>query len=450
MKVLLKKFSLIVQWLAAVTLLVAHNLLRASCRVPSLHLAVVEEGKDKLDQQIAKSLEQLNGRLAKLDALEKSVADGAKNYDAVTKVVGEVQKDMLDVRKAQLTLRSNPAFRRKGEVSEDCAKWLGALAIRGAIEQGKLGDSPDRAARILKLHDEIIGKTAVTSSDIPLPTIYSGEVVELVGLYGVARQYATVFPLGNGVVKLPKLTTDPTFGLIASSGSVGEKVPVVAWVTFTAEKFGGIVRIPSEIDEDSIIAIGQFVARYAARQLAYLEDYQVFRSTGAGSGINGTAEGLTKNVVTDSKTVALASTKTAISDATLAKVRELRTKPDAAALRLGAYYMHPSLEQMFAGFNSSGDKPYQANGLNGATLDGFPIRWVDVMPVYSTGAAASTVFMLFGDLSYQYLGLRGGARFDVSKDVYFATDEIGIRALQRMTTGKMATGAVAGLITAAS
>jgi HK97 family phage major capsid protein len=72
------------------------------------------------------------------------------------------------------------------------------------------------------------------------------------------------------------------------------------------------------------------------------------------------------------------------------------------------------------------------------------------MPPYATGAAASTVFALFGDVSFAYLGVRGGVRFDVSRDVYFATDEIGIRALERMTTGKMATGAVAGLITAAS
>jgi HK97 family phage major capsid protein len=105
---------------------------------------------------------------------------------------------------------------------------------------------------------------------------------------------------------------------------------------------------------------------------------------------------------------------------------------------------------MLSGFNTAGDKPYQANGLNGATLDGFPIRWVDVMPPYATGAAASTVFALFGDLSFAYLGVRGGVRFDVSRDVYFATDEIGIRALERMTTGKMAAGAVAGLVTAAA
>jgi len=38
----------------------------------------------------------------------------------------------------------------------------------------------------------------------------------------------------------------------------------VAFVTFTAEKFGGLVRIPTEIDDDSIVPLGQFIARYSA------------------------------------------------------------------------------------------------------------------------------------------------------------------------------------------
>jgi HK97 family phage major capsid protein len=364
----------------------------------------------------------------------------------VKKVINEQTTLLNETRKRSLTVNSFP--RRQGAVSEDCARHLGGLAVLAGLRGKQLAG--DRWEGIVK---DVLGlevRTALTVSDIPIPTQWGAEVVELVGQFGAARQYGTVYPLGAGTVKLPKLGTDTTFGLIAGSGTVTEKSPTVSFVTFSPEKFGGLVRLPTELDEDSIVQIGQFVARYSARQIAYIEDYNFFRSTGAGSGSNGTAEGLTKNVVTDSKTVALASTKTAISDATLAKFRELRTKPDAAALRMGAYYLHPSLEQMLSAFNSSGDKPYQANGLNGATLDGFPIRWVDVMPVYSTSAAASTVFALFGDTSFQYLGVRGGIRFDTSTEAGFTTDEILIRALERFTVGKMATGAVAGLITAAS
>jgi HK97 family phage major capsid protein len=72
------------------------------------------------------------------------------------------------------------------------------------------------------------------------------------------------------------------------------------------------------------------------------------------------------------------------------------------------------------------------------------------MPVYSMVDAASTVFMLFGDASFQYLGVRGGVRFDTSREAGFTSDEILVRALERFTIGLMATGAVAGLITAAS
>lgn len=403
------------------------------------------------DEQILKGISAIEERVSKLADIETQVKKNASDYEQVTKLLAEVQKEMLDVRKAQLEIRTLTTPRRAGQISDAAAKYLAAVYLKAGIEQGKFEHK--EAAVIERWKNFIngaIGKTAVTSSDIPLPTEFSGEVVELVSQWGFARRYGTVFPLGGGVVKLPKLTTEPDFGLIASSGSVGEKVPQVAWVTFTAEKFGGIVRLPSEIEDDSIIGIGQFVARYCSRKLAYTEDYQLFRSTGAGSGINGTAKGLTATTVDDSKTVALASTKTKYSDATLAKFRELRSTVDAAALGMSAYYLHPSFEQLLSGFNSSGDKPYIANGIQGASLDGFPIRWVDCMPAYSTSNNASSVFALFGDLSFAYLGVRGGVRFDVSRDVYFATDEVGMRALERMTTGKMATGAVAGLITAAS
>ena len=420
-----------------------------ACCMPRYLVAPGEGGgaAASLDQQLAASLESINKRLGSVGTLEKSVEAQAKAMEDFNKILAEV-KAATDAHRKQMLSIGAQHPRRGGEVSEDCAKFIGAVYLSSALNQNKLHESQVEKAQ--KLVGEIIGKTALTSSDIPLPTMWSAEVVELVGEFGAARKYGTVFPLGAGTVKLPKLGTDPTFGLIAASGTVTEKSPTITFVTFSAEKFGGLIRMPSELDEDSVVALGQFLARYAARQLAYVEDWNFFRGTGAASGVNGTAEGLTKSVVTDSKTVALASTKTAISDATLAKFRELRTKPDAAALRKGAYYVHPSLEQMLAGFNTAGDKPYQANGLGGATLDGFPIIWVDVMPVYSTSAAASTVFALFGDVSYNYLGVRGGIRFDTSKEAGFATDEILVRALERFTIGKMATGAVAGLITAAS
>lgn len=388
-------------------------------------------------EALQKQSTDLAAKISDLEKKGESTESLRKEFEATKETLQGLQKAMLSVRRS--------TEKRPGHVSEDCARTLGAIAAARGLVKGTITDGVERVKGLV---EEVLGKAALTASDIPLPVDYSGEVVELVSAYGNARRYGTVFPLTAGTVKLPKLTTSPAFGLIALNAAVTQKSPQFAFVNFAAEKWGGLIILPNEIDEDSVVNVGQFIARYAAREMAKIEDVVFW--TADGSGTYDSLEGLTKSVVTDSKTVALASTKVKISDVTLAKLRELRTVVDAPALAMGAYYLHPSMEQALNGMNTAGDKPYMAAGVQGASLDGFPIRWVDVLPAYSTANAASTVFGLFGDASFNYLGVRGGMRFDISDALGFANDQLYIRALERFTIGKMATGSVAGLITAAS
>ena len=72
------------------------------------------------------------------------------------------------------------------------------------------------------------------------------------------------------------------------------------------------------------------------------------------------------------------------------------------------------------------------------------------MQAYKTSAAAATFLTFFGDLSYWYLGERGQPRVETSRDVYFATDEIGLRALERIDAQALAPDAMSALETAAS
>lgn len=381
-------------------------------------------------------------------SLAERVDKAATSEDLVS-LKGEVEALAIQTRNLRKASLSAPANFAKGKISEDAARFIGGMALLSGIKSGQVRG--DRSEGLVKdIMGEAEYKAALTTNDIPLPVEYNGQVVELVSEYGAARRFGTVFPLGAGTVKLPKLTTDPTFGLIAMSATVTEKSPAFSWVTFNAEKFGGLVRVPSEIDEDSIVAVGQFVARYAARNMALAEDHNFFVGTGAGSGINGSVKGLAVSVIDNGDVVQQASTKTKTSDVTLANVRAIRSLVATPALLRGAYYAHPSMEQAFSGFNTAGDMPYQANAAQGATLDGFPIRWIDTLPAYSTSAQAGKVYVLFGDVSYQYLGVRGGMRFDTSREAGFVTDEILVRALERFTIGLMADNAVSGLQTAAS
>ena len=446
------------KWIAAVFLMAAYNLANAGgLHLCPIHLGLtMEEENRNANAALMKSLDGINLRLGEVGSLKTTQEAQAKAMEDFTKILAEVKAANETFRKQMLTIGSQRA-RRGGEVSHECALHLGAIGLIAALKTPSADLKPhqiEMAERQIKSILNIEAKAALTTSDIPLPVAYSSEVVELVYEYGQARKVGTVFPLGAGTVKLPKLGTDPAFGLIGGSVTVPEKSPTIVFVTFSAEKFGGLIRLPSEIDEDSIVAMGQFIARYSARNIALVEDWQFFRSTGAASGVNGTGAGLTTAVVTDACLINQASTKIKQSDATLANFRSLRSESTLSGAVLGRakYYMHPTYEALLVSFNTNtnGIVYVRGNGTAPATLDGFPIEWIYTMPAYSTAAAVSLCHVLFGDATYQYLGVRGSIRMDTSREAAFATDEILMRALERLTVGLMASKAVAGLVTAAS
>jgi HK97 family phage major capsid protein len=336
-------------------------------------------------------------------------------------------------------------------VSDDCARYIAAVVVCGADSIGGLnhikGAQRDTLVGECKNILGLETRSALTGSDIPLPTVYSSEVVELVYKYGQARQFSTVYPLGQGTTKLPQLKTSPSFGFISQSASVTEKSPQIQFVTFNPQKAGGIVRIPSEIDADSIVPLGQFIARYIAREMARWEDTVLFLADGT-AGYN-SLKGVGQTAIDNNYLIQLATSKTKPSDITANDVRNMRTKVNAAALFTGAYYFHPTMEVLLRSFNTSGNTPFVINGSQ-ATFEGFPIRWVGVLPVYDQTNHASQVQGAFGDLSYWYFGERNSVSIETSREVYFATDELAVRALERFTVQLMANDAVSALQLAAS
>jgi HK97 family phage major capsid protein len=253
-------------------------------------------------------------------------------------------------------------------VSDDCARYIAAIVVCGADSIGGLAHikGAQRDALVGECKN-ILGmetRSALTSSDIPLPTIYSSEVVELVWKFGQARQFSTVYPLGQGTTKLPQLKTSPSFGFISQSASITEKSPQIQFVTFNPQKAGGIVRIPSEIDADSIVPLGQFIARYIAREMARWEDTVLFLADGTGT--YNSLKGVGQTAIDNSLTVQLATSKLKPSDITLNDVRNLRAKVNSAALFTGAYYFHPTMEVLLRSLNTSTYVPFVMN--NGQAL----------------------------------------------------------------------------------
>jgi HK97 family phage major capsid protein len=394
----------------------------------------------------------------------------AKRVDELTSANTKLQKKLMSLANGEGQIRwiGQVPF-----VSDGCAKFLVAQHI---LDCAKLGEKALHALQpSVKNHDhlvtlacEIAGvefKTALSATEIPLPTNFMSEVRQLIFAYGAARQYATIYPLGGGTTKLPRLKAgEDDFGYLGAgrTGGAGQAVPekraAVELVTFDPSKAGGLIRIPSEIEEDTFIQLGQFLATYIARQFAKLEDNTLFNADG--SGTYGNQTGIIKYCQTNNAyLLSLAAGKVKPSDMALDDLRNLRSKVSAAVLSgmavggqpEAAYYMHPTWEPVLTSFNKYPNIVVFKNEGGKPTFDGWPVRWVGVTQPYGTAAAPSKQLAVFGDLrSGWFMGERGRPRIEISREVFFATDELAMRALESIDIENVIIDAIASLQTPAA
>ncbi len=421
-----------------------------------------------------KDLASVEGGFAAIKQLPALLSSEKQRADKVEETLRKVRKQLATFEeKRQVRWVGGVPF-----VTDDCARALTSVFV---LETARLGEAAMRALRrdesahenLIRQSAECLGielkgvnpaqiRAALTTSEVPVPTVFVPQIIELVFAFGQARQYATVFPLGAGDVRLPRLKAgEDDFGYLGvgtagMSQSVGEKRVTAELVTFTANKAGGLIRIPTELEEDTFIQLGQFLARYIARQLAKLEDKTLFLGDGTSTYANQTGVGKYCDTNT-AYLLQLAAGKTKPSDATLDDFRNLRALVSAAVLgnmaangqTNAAYYLHPTWEPFLRGFNKYPNFIVFENQNGRPMLDGWPVRWVGVSQAFQTAAAAAKYCAFFGDLSYWYLGERGQVRVEVSREVFFATDELAMRALERIDVEAMAVDAMATLETAA-
>jgi HK97 family phage major capsid protein len=426
---------------------------RAMCYTTVLSPEQIDEFQDILKQAQAE-FPRLKGFSERLVQVEKTN--------------DELRAQVNRMKKASLAGMGHTGVRWIGNkpfVTDDCATALTSVFVLDCAKLKGAMDSlvPDASARerVISLAAQTIGmetRTALGTTEIPLPTIYVPQIIELVFAYGQARQFATVFPLGSGTVKLPRLKAgEDDFGYMGAgtagmSQPVGEKRVTAELVTFTANKFGGLIRIPYELEEDTFIPIGQFLARYIARQLAKGEDKTMFLADGTASYANQTGIGPYCSTNTD-YLYQLSAVKTKVSDITLDDLRNMRGQVNGAVLAnmaangqtSAAYYMHPSMEPLLRSFNKYPNFVVFTNENGKPMFDGWPVHWIGVGAINNQKAAAAQYAVFFGDLSYWYLGERGAIRVEVSKEVFFATDELAMRALERIDVEAMAIDAMVTL-----
>ena len=257
-----------------------------------------------------------------------------------------------------------------------------------------------------------------------VPTPLASELINLVEDYGVARSVCRRVVMGALTWSVPKLLGHATVYYPNEAQAITESDLTFGQVSLTAKKMAGLVKMSTEISEDSIISMTDTIVRDLAWAFAKEEDYNLFTGGSLYSGgIQGDASIADTNVASVSAL--------ALTDLTAAVV--------AAGQERGLnhqWYFSPTLwngpiRDLLNAAGGGNDLASYEAGLR-PTLLGHPVEFVNVL----SGASASTtgdLLAVFGDLSVShYFGDRRSLNFNVLRELYAVNDQVGIVCTQRV------------------
>jgi HK97 family phage major capsid protein len=250
----------------------------------------------------------------------------------------------------------------------------------------------------------------------------ASELINLVEEYGVARNVCRRIVMGAMTWAVPKLVGHSTVFYPGEAQAITESDLTFAQVSLTAKKMAGLVKMSTEISEDSLISMTDTIVRDLAWGFAKAEDENLF--TGGSilaNGIEGDALVADTNVASVS---ALALTDLTAACVAAGQERGLNHK----------WYMSPTLwnGQVRDLLNAAGGN-MDSNLASGVSrsLFGYPVELVNALP--GAGAGTGDLIAVFGDLSVShYFGDRRNLNFKVLDQLFAVNDQVGIICTQRI------------------
>jgi len=306
-----------------------------------------------------------------------------------------------------------------------------------------------------------MGETVLTEGGVLVPEEMAARVIQKIGQYGKFRKNALVVPVGSDRQIVPKVESDLTVYAPGEGNEITASDMKFRQIGLNIIKFCCLCAVSSELEEDSVIALGEILGISISRSMAKKEDLIGFMGDGTSTyfgmtGIIGALLGVNETIGSI-KGLKVASGN-AYAEITLADFRgTVAILPDEADddakwyMNKKFYYnvVYPLAETAGVAniFEILSDR-------KGRFLLGYPVEFVSAMPSVE---ANNQICALLGDLQLSaYLGERRQLTIAKSTDVYFANDQIGVRGVERIAITVYGVGdtneagPVVGLITAAT
>jgi HK97 family phage major capsid protein len=260
-----------------------------------------------------------------------------------------------------------------------------------------------------------------------VPDEFRKELIRALDEENVIRKYATQFTTSSGIMTIPVNSAHGSASWKTEAAAYAESDETFSEVTLNAYKGTALIKVSEEILNDSAFNIDSFLATEFGRRLGKLEEEAFIAGSGSGQPtglIGGTTLGTTAtatNAITADELMdlyhALARPYRSraiwvMKDSTIKMIRKLRT----GVTNDLTYLWQPGL--------SAGEPD---------TLLGRPVVPSEFMPAATTGLKS----VVFGDLSYYYIGDRQSISMQRLVELYAANGQVGFRQFKR-TDGKLA------------
>jgi HK97 family phage major capsid protein len=365
---------------------------------------------NELDAEFNKLEGERNSLQAVQDKLD--AAKAAKAVPQASSIVEPAQiEDSIEENKEVIPARVKNQRSKHFASSEDAYKsgmWLAALG------------GNRRAKEFVAAQN--IGTAADGGNLVPDPL--SDALINLMEQRGAARQACQRVVMSADTWTVPKVTAHATVYYPAEAAAITESDLAFSQVQLTAKKLAALVKMSTEVTEDSIVDIMNVVVESIAYSIALEEDKNLFN--GVAGGVN--TAGIAGDASVDDTNVASAGAL-ALTDLT------------ACASGIGnpiigaqnAWWMSPVI------FNSvvrdlvnaaGGNTIADLEGGQRPLLLGYPVNFVSALP---SAPASGELVAVFGDLRLgAYFGDRRALNFKVLNELYSETDQLGVVATERI------------------
>lgn len=299
-----------------------------------------------------------------------------------------------------------------------------------------------------KTHNE----TTDSAGGYTVPEQFLGDLINLVNEFGVFRRNARTIPMTSETFRQPRVSGRLTAYVMSENTTGTTSDATFDSISLTAKKIGVTTSLSSELNEDTAVALGDWLASDIARAFAYFEDNAGFNGDGTAgyASITGVRTALSTLNGVDEGGGLIIATGDLFSEFVIGDFAKTVGICPTYALMGAAWYCTPFV------FNATMQRlAYASGGVTTGDLKtgdlrpnflGYPVNLVEVMP---NTDSTSQLNILFGNLAQAAtFGDRRMPTIKTSEHVYFNQDAIAVLGTERfdINVHDVGTASVAGPI----